>query len=251
MGQCSRASEIVAARVDFDVEEILPGTAAHRTAFELGQVDVAQGEDAQRLEERARRARQREHDRRLVGVGRRNAADDREARDVVFEILNGFLQYLEAEDLCGALRGESRRAFQLLLGHQLGAARRVVHGFDGGAESLQIPFTLRERLRMRVDDLDVGDARAGQRLQAMHDVELDLAGDPELVIEQQIVVAVDGAADRVLERHDAVRRPFLDDRFEDVVEGLAGQRLDIGAAEMKRRRFAVGPRFSLIRDSHD
>ncbi len=73
----------------------------------------------------------------------------------------------------------------------------------------------------------------------------------ELVIEQQIVVAMDGAADRVLERDDAVRRALLDDRFEDLVEGLAGQRLDVRSAEMQRGRFAVCPRFSLIRKSHD
>ena len=70
MGEGPRATEIVATRVELDVEEILPGSAAHRTAFELGEIDVAQREDAERFEQRAGRARQREHDRRLVGIGR-------------------------------------------------------------------------------------------------------------------------------------------------------------------------------------
>ena len=61
---------------------------------------------------------------------------------------------------------------------------------------------------MRVDDLDVADLRARQRLQAVDDVELHLAGDGEVVIEEQIVVAMDRAADRVLERDHAVRRRF-------------------------------------------
>ena len=92
--------------------------------------------------------------------------------------------------------------------------------------------------------------RAGQRLQTVDDVELHFAGDAELVIEQQVVVTVDGAADGVLERNDAMGRPLLDDRLEDLVERLAGQGFDVRPAEVKRRRFAVGARFSLIRDSH-
>ena len=80
---------------------------------------------------------------------------------------------------------------------------------------------------MGVDDFHIGDAGAGERLQAMHDVELHLAGDRQLVIDQQIVVAMDGAADGVLERYDAMCRALLDDRFEDLVKGLARQRLDV------------------------
>ena len=57
---------------------------------------------------------------------------------------------------------------------------------------------------MRVDDLHVLQLRPRQRLQAVDDVELDLARDAQLVLEQQVVVAMDGAANRVLQRHDAV-----------------------------------------------
>ena len=187
----------------------------------------------------------------LLASGGGAAADDGEAGDVVLEILHRFLKDLETEDLGRAPRGQRRCTLELLLGDELGSARGVVDGFDRRPESLQVSLALRERLRMGVDDLDVRERRAGERLQAMDDVELDFAGDPELVIEQQVVVAVNRAADGVLERNDAMRRPLLDDRLEDLVERLAGQRLDVGPAKMQRGCLAVGARFSLIRDSHN
>src|SRR5688500_1935808 len=42
MCERARAVEIVAARFDFHVEEVLPRTPADRPAFQLGEVDVAQ-----------------------------------------------------------------------------------------------------------------------------------------------------------------------------------------------------------------
>jgi hypothetical protein len=75
---------------------------------------------------------------------------------------------------------------------------------------------------MRVDDFHVRDVRARQRLQTVDDVELHLAGDHELVLEQQIVVAMNGAADGVLERDHAVRGPFLHDSLEHSSKVLHG-----------------------------
>src|SRR6185436_1665090 len=84
----------------------------------------------------------------------------------------------------------------------------------------------------------------------MDDIELHFTGDRDLVIEQEIVVAVYGAADRVLERDDAVGRAPLGDRFEDFVEALARQRLGLRSGELQGGRLAVGAGFSLIRESH-
>ena len=47
------AAQLVARRRDLGVEQIFPGPAGNRTRLQLQQVDVAQREDAQRLEERA------------------------------------------------------------------------------------------------------------------------------------------------------------------------------------------------------
>src|SRR5262249_35706657 len=70
--------------LDVHVEGVLPRLAAERTRLDLGEVDVAQRESRQRLEERARPAREREHHRCLVGAvdagGRRR--HDAEPRNV-------------------------------------------------------------------------------------------------------------------------------------------------------------------------
>src|SRR5690606_10749773 len=65
-----------------------------------------------------------------------------------------------------------------------------------------------------------------------------------------VVVPVDGAANRVLERHHAVRGALLLDRLEHLVEGLARQRLGLRAAVGQRGSLAVGARFSLVGESH-
>ena len=160
------------------------------------------------------------------------------AGDVELVILDGFLQHLEAEHFRGASRRECRRAGELLLGNQLGASRRVVDSFDGRSQILQVSLALRQRLRVRVDDRDLIDLGARQRLQTVDDIELDLAADREVVIEQEVVVAVDRAADRVLERNHAMRRAPLRDRVEDVLEALAGQGLGLRAAVLQRRRLS-------------
>ena len=50
----ARAAQVLPADRDVDVEQVLPRPAADRARLDLGQIDVAQREDAQRLEERAR-----------------------------------------------------------------------------------------------------------------------------------------------------------------------------------------------------
>ena len=59
------AAELVLPDGEVQVEQVFPG-AAGRPRFDLGDVDVAQREHAQRLEQRAGRVGQREDDRRLV-----------------------------------------------------------------------------------------------------------------------------------------------------------------------------------------
>ena len=83
----------------------------------------------------------------------------------------------------------------------------------------------------------------------MHDHQLDLADDPQVVLQQQVVVAMDGAADRILDRQNPVgRRALLNrrkDRFEALPRQQVGRRL-----EPQRRRLGVGSRLPLIRDTH-
>ena len=89
----------------------------------------------------------------------------------------------------------------------------------------------------------------GQRQQVVDDRELDLANDRQVVLHEQIEIAVDAPADRVLDRQDAVAgRPALD-RVEDILEAAARDQLGVGA-HLPRRRLAEGPRFTLISDTH-
>ena len=94
------------------------------------------------------------------------------------------------------------------VGHHLGAAGGVVGGDDlDVGQRPQEPLALRQPLRVRVDAPQPVERRAGQRQQLVHDRQLDLADDRQLVLEEQVVVAVDAAADRVLDRQHAVGRP--------------------------------------------
>ena len=158
-----------------------PRAARDRPRFELRQVDVAQREHAQRLEQRARLVGQREHDRRLVGarVRQRLPADDEEARDVVVEVLDRRrpatirpkTSPARAEAIAAASVEPARR-------HHLGAAGGVVGRDDLDAgQRPQKPLALRQRLRVRVDAPQPVQRRAGQRQQVVDDRQLDLADD--------------------------------------------------------------------------
>ena len=76
---------------------------------------------------------------------------------------------------------------------------------------------------MRVDDAYVLETRPGEAEQAVIDAQLHLADDRQHVIDEQVVVAVDAAADGVLHRENAMRGAPLGDGREDVLEGGAGE----------------------------
>src|SRR5438093_1199401 len=251
MRERARAGHLVARDAEVDVEEVFPRPARNRPRLELRQIDAAQREDAQRLEQRARLVRQREDDRRLVGdVPERRASDDEEAGDVVVEILNRRGERDEAEHVARARGRDRGGVFQAGVGDHLRAARGVVRRDD--LDVLQRPqeaLARREPLRVRVDAAQAAERCARQRQQVMHDRQLDLRDDRQLVREQQVVVAVDAAADRVLERQDAVRGAAAVDGVEDVFEAVARDQLRL-VIDPPRRRLAKGARLSLIRDLH-
>ena len=146
--------QLVARGGEIDVEQVLPGPARDRPRLELGQVDAAQREHAQRLEERARLVRQREDDRRLVGHARSAAARRPMTRKRVMLSSKSWIDEasdVEAEHLAGARRGDRRGVLQPGVGDHLGAAGRVVGRDDLDAgQRPQEPLALRQRLRMRV-----------------------------------------------------------------------------------------------------
>ena len=102
---------------------------------------------------------------------------------------------------------------------------------------------------MRVDAAQAGERRAGQGEQVVHHRQFDLGDERQIVREQQVVVAVDAAADRVLERQDAVRHAARGHRVEDVLEAAAGDERRV-VAHAPRGRLAERSRFALIRNLH-
>ena len=68
---------------------------------------------------------------------------------------------------------------------------------------------MRQRLRMRAHPPDLRQLGARQRREMVHHLQLGLGHDRQILLEQQVVVAVDAAADRVLDRQQAMRRPSL------------------------------------------
>ena len=177
-------------------------------------------------------------------------ADGEEPRDVVVEVLDARAQRLEPEQLAGARRGDGRRVAPLLVAHHLRAPRRVVgrDRFDA-VEAAQEPRALRQRLRMRQDPPDFLEPHARQREQLVHDRHLDFADDRELALDEQVVVAVNRAADRVLDRDDAEADVAGVDGVEHLVEGRVRARLG-GGQQAQHGRFAECAGLSLIRDSH-
>ena len=64
------ARVFVVAAQQVDEECVLPGTAAQGTGLNLAQADIAQGEDAERLEQAAGNVLGAESERSLIGIGR-------------------------------------------------------------------------------------------------------------------------------------------------------------------------------------
>src|SRR3954447_9182552 len=246
------ARQRIARDVDVDVEHVLPGAPAKRPRFQLGQIDVAECKTRERSEERAGLALEREDDRRLVGLRHVAAAarDDEKARDVPLEVLDRFPEHLQVEHFRRALRRDRRRVVAPALAHHLRGSRGIVDRHDVYArQALQEILTLRERLRMGVDDLHRLHWRARQREQAMVYAQLHFADDRQFVLDEQIVVAMNAAADGVLHRQDPGRLTAPRSPGEDVLETAARQHVRFGR-EAKRGRFAVSARLTLECNSH-
>jgi hypothetical protein len=102
---------------------------------------------------------------------------------------------------------------------------------------------------VRVDDADVLEPRPRLAEQAVIHAQLHLADDRQIVVHEQVVVAVDAAADGVLHRQDAVRGAPAGDGGEHLFETGAGE--DVGAGRVgEGGRFAIGARFPLERYEH-
>ena len=134
--------------------------------------------------------------------------------------------------------------------HHLGGAGGVVDRdhFDPAHLGERL-FALRQRLRVRVDDGHVLDPGPGQAEQAVIDAQFHLADDRQDVVDEQVVVAMDAAADGVLHRQDAVGGALVRHGGEHVFERGAGE--DGGGGRVgEGGGFAIGAGLALERDAH-
>ena len=102
---------------------------------------------------------------------------------------------------------------------------------------------------MRVDATYALHRAARQRQQVVDDRQLGLPHDRQVVFQQEVEVAMDAAAHRVLDRQDAVVGGRGVDGLEHVLEGTAGPQLGPGA-HLTRRCLAERTRLPLIRNLH-
>jgi len=86
--------------------------------------------------------------------------------------------------------------------------------------------------------------------QMVYDRHFHLADDRQVVLHQQVVVAMDAAADRVLDWQHAVMRGPLLDSGKHLFEAFTWDERRV-AADQPRCRLAERARLSLIGDLHD
>ena len=234
-----------------DVEGVLPRVAAQRARLELAQVDLAGGEDPERVVEGPRLVVEDEDERGLAGHldGTRLAREQEEAGVVLGVVLDPVEQHLRAVQLGGEARGDRPLGGEAALHEVLDGAGRVV-----GRDRLDLrPLgeeapALGERHRVGGHAPDHRDRRAGPRDQALPDAQLRLPHDVQRPALQPVVVLVDRAVERVLDRHERAIGLALDDAVEQLVE--RGPREHLDALPEGRDRRLVAERAFLALDGH-
>src|SRR5271155_3712487 len=133
------AGGFVIATQEIHVEDVFPGASAHGARFDIAEADVAQSEDAERLEERPGQILHLESDRSLVGAGRNQAlvaggvpssprrlANQEKAGEVAFVVLDAGLENLAGVFARGVTSGDAGSVGKAMSDDVLHASSRVV-----------------------------------------------------------------------------------------------------------------------------
>ncbi|MCO5569965.1 hypothetical protein L7F22_023679 [Adiantum nelumboides] len=141
--QCILSLLVSHGSLKIDVEQVLEilrltttdsaqGLLPLRAALDLGEVDVAEGEGREHLEEGARGFLRSKDDAGLEGLVESGddwlAGKHDEAGDIGAVILNAICQDVHAIDLCCAGAGNGGSIAKTVLCNEFGGAGRVVHG---------------------------------------------------------------------------------------------------------------------------
>src|SRR6266849_679863 len=129
----SIARVLIVAAQQIHKEHVFPRTPTHGPRLDLAQTDIAEGKDAERLEQYPRSVLHAERQRSLIGMvvayrQRLSPLDQKEAGEVFLVILNSGLQDLSRVHFRGSAAGNGRRIAQAFCNHMLHASRRVVEG---------------------------------------------------------------------------------------------------------------------------
>src|SRR5438093_1649984 len=251
MPQRVRARAVADVALEVQIKEILPGFAVDWPRFNLGQVDIAQGKDRQRLEERAGLVLQAEDHRGLAASLRILASKShrKETRIVLPVVLDAPAQDLHFVDARGVGRGNRRNCAQSLLADVLHAPRRVIEGnLLYTAHFPQEFLALGQSYGMRVNLPDGGQQGVRVGNQMMLDANVGLPYRLDGMLRKQVEILMDASGQRVLDRDDGQRDLAPGHLFESLVECDAGCGPDVMPEDLVHS--ALAERSQLALEGH-
>jgi hypothetical protein len=218
------AGRFVVAAKEVNVEDVFPGASAHGARLDLAEADVAQGEDAKRLEQRSGQVLYLERDRSLVGaagdealVARRGAslspgddspffrrlANQEEAGEVAFVVFDAGLKNVAGIFASGAAAGDAGGGGKAMSDDVFHAAGGVVKRdrLDAGVVAEEVAALVesnrvRERFAQRVE------LHAGRSNHVVHDAEQEFALNEDFMRDQKVGMLGDRAGQRVFDGDD-------------------------------------------------
>lgn len=245
------ASSFVVAAHKIDVENVLPGAAAHGTGFDFAQADVPEGKDAERFEEATRDISDLESNGSLIRTARNqfvefalalefrryassllNALPDlyfarrqlaaeqltnqEETREVALVIFKSSLKDFRRIFPGGVASGDCRRVGKLFRNDVLYAAGGVIKGkrLDVRVSAKEFPALI-ERDGMGKHSTHPAQPDSGRGDKIVDDAQPEFGLNEDVMCQEKIGVLGHGASQRVFDRNDGRLDRSLHDAVED------------------------------------
>ena len=208
------ARRLIIAAKKVHIEDVLPGTPAHGARLDLAEADVAQGENAERLEERSGHVFYLERDGSLVGAGRDQPlvaergvspspcqlANQKKAGEVAFVVLDAGPENPARVFARSMASGDARGVAKPMSHDVLHTSRSVVERdrLDAGVVAKEVS-ALVERDRVREHLAQRVQLHSGRSDDVMNDAQQKLALHKYVASHQEVSVFSDGAGQRILD----------------------------------------------------
>ena len=192
MVQCLARGFLMRCAEKVDIKKVLPGLALQGARLDLGQVDVAQGKNAQGFEQCPRLVLQREHNGSLcLSIGHRAYLRNRQKAGVVLGVIfDTLFQDLHAVDLCGSTGGNRSRIARPRLLQHLYAPGCVVGRFRFHTQPAQVSRALTQRLWVTNNLFDICLLHIRHYDQTMLHAQKIFTGDMQVMTQEQVIVLV-------------------------------------------------------------